>query len=383
MTASGRGAEIMYAFLEKLEPWHVHAIASRLYVEMLKAGYTSVGEFHYLHHQADGTPYADPCELAYRVIDAANRTGIAMTLLPVLYCHGGFGGEPPRRQQQRFVLSQDGFVDMFEKLFRRSASEQSLQIGIAPHSLRAVTKDELQVVLSAVDSIANDCPVHIHIAEQAAEVAQCMNWSGARPVEWLYDNLPVDERWCLIHATHVTGNEVRKILRSGAVVGLCPSTEANLGDGLFPFASWFRSGGRFGIGSDSNVSISPREELRWLEYGQRLRRKRRNIAASPNRNHTGSNLWHSSLEGGAQALAQPVHGLEVGQRADLVLLDCEHPILTGRREETLLDSFLFSGNENIIRDVFVGGDHVVENGRHVREEEINGDWNRAILSLTA
>lgn len=368
--------EAMYLFLARLGPDDVGAIAALLYLEMLKAGYTAVGEFHYLHHQQDGTPYDDPAEIAWRLVDAAQRTGIALTLLPVLYTFGGFGEAPAEPGQRRFVNDSDGYLRLMQALRRTRGS--GVRLGIAPHSLRAVGMTGLTEVLASVD---DRTPVHIHIAEQRREVAECLAWSGRRPVDWLLEHVPVDRRWCLVHATHVTAGEVARTAASGAVVGLCPTTEANLGDGMFPLASFLKRRGAFGIGSDSHVSTSPVEELRWLEYVQRLRRRRRCMVATRDVPHTGEALWRSGLAGGTRALGQTAAGLQPGAPADVIVLDADHPSLVARRHGQLLDSFILSGNGNPVRDVFVRGRHVINGGRHAMEDRIARDYAAVMRSM--
>jgi len=298
--------ETMYGFVDRLAPDDLEAIAGQLSVEMLKAGYTSVGEFHYLHHAPDGRAYDDPAEMSGRILAAAAHAGIGMTLLPVLYGAGGFGGAPAGPGQRRFVTGVDDYLALVETLRRSSDGDPQCRVGIAPHSLRAVPPEALAVALDGADA---DAPVHIHVAEQTREVEDCLAWCGARPVEWLLANAPVGEHWCLVHATHMTEAETRALAASGAVAGLCPTTEANLGDGLFPVPDYHAAGGSWGIGSDSHVSVSPIEELRWLEYGQRLILRRRGITAS------GGALYRAALDGGARALDRPVGALEAGRRA--------------------------------------------------------------------
>ncbi|HET7358834.1 MAG TPA: formimidoylglutamate deiminase, partial [Rhodanobacteraceae bacterium] len=288
--------ETMYAFAAALGPDDLQAIAAQLYVEMLKAGYTQVCEFHYLHHQPDGTPYADPAAMSLALVEAAREAGIGLTLLPVLYMRGGFDGRPLSPRQRRFGHDVDGFMALFERL--RALHEPMLRVGIALHSLRAVPEAAMREVLDAV--AGTGCPIHIHVAEQIGEVQDCLAVHNARPVEWLLDHAPVDARWCLVHATHLTDDELRRAAASGAVAGLCPTTEANLGDGLFPLAAWLDAGGTLGIGSDSHISVSPVEELRWLEYGQRLASRHRNVAARGAGKSVGETLWTAALAGGAQ-----------------------------------------------------------------------------------
>ncbi|HSR43385.1 MAG TPA: formimidoylglutamate deiminase, partial [Longimicrobiales bacterium] len=270
--------ETMYRFLGRLGPDDVQAIAAQLYVEMLGAGYTSVAEFHYLHHGPDGTPYEDRAEISLRLVEAAREAGIGLTLLPAVYTAGGFGGRPPEDGQRRFLLDEEGALGLLEALRPRADDDPRLGLGLALHSLRAVPPNTLAAAVEAALGLDPTMPIHIHVAEQEREVEACLAWSGARPVAWLLDHAPVSRGWCLVHCTHLSDAEVERLAASGAVVGLCPTTEANLGDGIFPLADFLGSGGRFGIGSDSHVSVSPVEELRWLEYAQRLLRRERNVA---------------------------------------------------------------------------------------------------------
>ena len=360
--------ETMYRFLARLGPDEVEAVATQLYVEMLKAGYTAVGEFHYIHHAQDGTPYDAPTEMSNRLIAAAGRAGIGLTLLPVLYAQGGFGGVPTGDGQRRFANDPDTLLSIAAILRRAHADDPQIRIGIAPHSLRAVSPEALAAVVAGVQSDDDMAPIHIHVAEQEREVEDCLAWSNMRPVEWLLSEAPVDGRWCLVHATHMTAEETRGLAASDAVAGLCPTTEANLGDGLFALPDYLRSGGKFGIGSDSNISISPIEELRWLEYGQRLARRQRLVAASEDTPSTGARLYNAALAGGAQALGRPIGRIEPGGRADLVVLDAEHPSLIGRTGDGLLDSLVFAGNRTPVRDVVVAGRRVVRDGRHAAED---------------
>jgi formimidoylglutamate deiminase len=370
--------ETMYAFAGRVDPDDLRAIAAQLYVEMLRVGYTQVCEFHYLHHQTDGKPYADPAAMSLALIEAAREAGIGLTLLPVLYMAGGFDGRPLSERQRRFCFDVDGYLRLGERL--RKMENSTLRIGMALHSLRAVPPDALSAVLEAKFA---DGPVHIHIAEQIGEVQDCLNVRGARPVEWLFDNAPVDARWCLVHATHMTADETRRLAESGAVAGLCPTTEANLGDGLFPLAAYRAAGGVLGIGSDSNISISPTEELRWLEYGQRLMTRHRNIAVSESSASVGENLWGDALFGGAQASGVDIGALEYGARADFIVLNAESPLLAGRDAENVLDTFLFAGNANLVRDVMVGGEWVVRDFRHRDEDTIAARYRQAITRIMA
>lgn len=356
--------EVMYRFLDQLGPESFQAIAEQAYMEMLEAGFTRVGEFHYLHHSPGGRPYADPGEMSARVAAAAQATGIGLTLLPVFYAHADFGGAPPNPSQCRLIHDVDGFGRLLESASAAIAPLGDAVLGIAPHSLRAVTPEELHTLLSFSRG-----PVHIHIAEQEREVEACLSWSGLRPVQWLYENVAVDERWCLVHATHVTPAEIATISSSKAVVGLCPITEANLGDGIFPVAEFMRLGGRFGVGSDSNVLIDAAEELRLLEYGQRLVLRARNVLSDQDDESTGQFLFERALFGGAQALGISA-GLRVGASADLVELDPTHPALHARHESAWLDGWIFAARQGVIASVWRKGRLVVAEGRHVCRDRI-------------
>ena len=373
--------QVMYGFLARLTPADVEAIAAQLYVEMLLAGYTAVAEFHYLHHAPDGAPYDDPAEMSGRIAAAAESAGIGVTLLPVLYAAGGFGGQAPNPGQRRFLHDGDGFARLLDTLFARHRDDRQVRVGMAPHSLRAAPPEVLRDALAHLGSLDAEAPVHIHIAEQTKEVEDCVAWSGARPVEWLLANMPVDGRWCLVHATHMTETETERAAASGAVAGLCPTTEANLGDGLFPLARFLAAGGRIGVGSDSHISVSPVEELRWLEYGQRLTRQRRNIVRDAAGPSVGAALYRAALAGGAQAAGRPVGCLAPGCRADLVVLDPDHPQIAGRADDVALDSFVFSGNRNPVRHVMAGGAWLVRDGRHVRQAEIAARYLETVRKL--
>lgn len=355
--------ELMYRLVGRLSPEQMEVIARQLYVEMLKAGYTAVAEFHYVHHDPAGRPYADPAELALCISRAARDSGIGLTLLPVLYSHAGFGGLPPNEGQRRFIHSTDSYLALQQRLREALPADQGL--GLCFHSLRAVTPDQLATVLAAEDGAR---PIHIHIAEQQKEVDDCLAWSGRRPLQWLYEHAPVDTRWCLVHATHAEADEVQAMARSGAVAGLCLTTEANLGDGIFPAVDFLSQGGRLGIGSDSHVSVSVVEELRWLEYGQRLRDQRRNRLYRPEQPQVGRTLFDAALAGGAQALGQPVGALAVGSRADWIVLDGTDPYLATAEGDALLNRWLFAGGDRQVRDVMVGGRWVVRNSHHPAEE---------------
>lgn len=370
--------QVMYRFLDRLGPDEMEAIAALAFLEMLEGGFTRVGEFHYLHHAPDGRPYADRAEMAARIVAAAAETGIGLTLLPVLYAFSGFGGRPAEPGQRRFLNDRDGFALLLEGARRAAAQHPGTVVGVAPHSLRAVDP----ALLAAVPVLAGGGPIHIHIAEQTREVEDCRAWSGTTPVAWLLDHANVGVRWCLVHATHVTLAEVAGIAGSGAVVGLCPITEANLGDGVFPAGAFLAAGGRFGVGSDSNVRISAAGELELLEYGQRLVRRQRNVLAGEAGGSTGLALYQAALTGGAQALGVSGAGLSVGAAADFVVLDAGHIAFAASDGDSLLDAYLFVAGSAAIDTVVTGGQVVVSGGRHVRREAILGRARAVLASLT-
>lgn len=361
--------DLMYRFAARINPDMMAAIARYLYIDMLKAGYTSVCEFHYIHHQPHGGHYADAPELMLQVTHAARQAGIGMTMLPVLYQYSDFGARPPRSDQARFINTPDQLLQLLAEARGRIPESSMLRYGVAPHSLRAVTTQSLRELLDGLDRDFPDCPVHIHIAEQTAEVDACLAEHGARPVQWLLDSLPVDERWCLVHATHMDDVETGALARTGAVAGLCPTTEANLGDGVFPARAWLDAGGRLGIGSDSHISIDWRSELRLLEYSQRLTSRQRNILAGPQENRIADFLFQKALDGGSQAAGRPIQGLRAGQQADFVVLDGDHPHIASRPHEMWMSCLVFSERgPSPIRDVYVGGQAVVRDGRHEDED---------------
>ena len=371
--------QLMYRCAQKLTPDALQAIALQLYIEMLKAGYTSVCEFHYLHHDRDGKPYADPGEHAKCLIAAAQEAGIGLTLLPVLYQYSGFGARPALPQQQRFVSSPEWILKLLQTLRGSHPPHAGLAYGAAPHSLRAVSPDSLRELLAGLDARA---PLHIHIAEQQQEVDDCLATLGARPVQWLLAHQAVDARWCLVHATHMTPQETLAAARSGAVAGICPTTEANLGDGLFDAAPYLEAGGRWGIGSDSHASVCLREELRLFEYGQRLLHQRRNVLADAAGGSVGAHLLRSALAGGAQATGRNVAGLAVGQQADLLVLDAGHVNLCDRQGDAWLDSLVFANHgRSPIRDIMTAGRWVVRAGRHAQEVSAAVAYRAALSSL--
>jgi formiminoglutamate deiminase len=371
--------EVMYRFLDRLTPEDVEAIAAQLYVEMLEAGFTAVTEFHYLHHDPEGCPYADLAQMARRIAAAAADSSIGLTLLPCFYAQGGFGGAPPTPGQRRFVCTPELFAVLVDTSRDAIAALDDAVLGIAPHSMRAVTPETLR----AVASLAPDGPIHIHAAEQVKEVEDCLAWSGRRPVEWLLGEMPVDRSWCLIHATHMTAAETAALARSGAAAGLCPITEANLGDGLFPAIGYLQAGGIFGIGSDSNVQLGPAAELRQLEYGQRLHHRGRNLLASHEGQSTGRRLFDAALAGGTQASGRRLGNIAVHHRADFVLLDPEHPALVARTGDAWLDGWIFNGDNTAVREVWAGGRLLVEAGRHVHRERTLRRYRAAMHRLLA
>lgn len=369
--------EVMYRFALSITPEQVEAVAAQLYVEMLEAGFGRVGEFHYLHHDHDGRPYTDIAEMAGRIAAAATETGIGLTLLPVFYAHSGFGGLAPNDGQRRFINDIDSFARLLEGSREAVADTDDAVVGVAPHSLRAVTPQEL----ATVADLGMGGPIHIHVAEQTREVEDCVAWSGARPVEWLLGNAPVGENWCLIHATHMTEAETAAMARSGAVAGLCPITEANLGDGIFPGRAFLDHGGRFGVGSDSNVLIGVPDELRQLEYSQRLLTRQRNVLA-PAGASNGRALFDVALAGGNQALGGQPSGIAVGGAASLVSLDASHPTLAGKSGDAILDAWIFANGARVDA-VWIGGRKLVSQGRHIRREAIAERFRTAMIALSA
>jgi formimidoylglutamate deiminase len=371
--------ETMYRFALEMTPEDVETVATLLYTEMLERGYTRVGEFHYLHHDRDGAPYANPAEMAGRIAQAAGTTGIGLTLLPSFYAHGAFGGAAPHAGQRRFVCSVEQFARLIISTREAVGGLPGVNTGIAPHSLRAVTPAELADIVP----LAEAGPVHMHAAEQIGEVEDCIAWSGRRPVEWLLDHAAVDRRWCLIHATHMTGSETAALARSGAVAGLCPVTEANLGDGIFAAREFCDAGGRFGIGTDSNVLVGVADELRQLEYGQRLKHRERNVLSGGRGFSTGRVMFDAALIGGMRALAQSAAGIAPSARADIVTLDTAHPSLAGRRGDAVLDGWIFAASAGAIDCVWAGGNKVVEGGRHWLWEKARDRFNATVRRLLA
>ena len=373
--------DVMYRFANLVTDDDVLAIAGQLFVEMLKSGYTAVGEFQYVHHQPDGSRFDEPARMTLAIGEAARTVGIGITLLPALYVRRGFDAESATDAQRRFVNSLESWLAIVEGAGRACVADANARVGLAFHSLRAVPPDVLREAMSAVDAIDQTAPRHIHAAEQAEEVRTCQAATGQRPVAWLLASLPIDERWCVIHATHMNDEEVVGLARSGAVTGLCPTTEANLGDGVFALEAYLDSAGSIGVGSDSNVSVSPAAELRCLDYGQRLTHQRRLMGERAGDGHAGARLWRAAVSGGARALGRPIGRIAPGHRADLVVLDRTHPSLTGRSGDSLLDSWIFASEESPVRDVMVGGRWVVRDGRHIQQEAIADAYRRVMTRL--
>lgn len=377
--------ELMYRFLERITPEDNAAIAAQVYVELLKAGYTSVAEFHYLHQDPSGCTYANPAEMSEKIVSAAMEAGISLTLLPVFYAHANFGGMPPSPGQRRFIHTAASFDSLLHhcvSLQRHGASQQVFRrVGVAPHSLRAVTPAELQHVVASLTAHDATAPIHIHAAEQQKEIDDCLAWSGVRPVEWLLANAGVDARWCLVHATHLSDDEATRLATSRAVAGLCPTTEANLGDGVFSANTYLAAGGAWGLGGDSHVGVDPFRELALLEYGQRLRAERRNVLATPGCASIGQGLYQQALQGGARALGQRIGAIAVGACADFMTLNRDDPALVDRDVDGLLDAAIFGPARHPVRDVMVGGVWVVREGHHAHEETIFARYRATLRKL--
>jgi formimidoylglutamate deiminase len=369
--------ETMYRFALMMSPEDAEAVAAQLYVETLEAGFAAVAEFHYLHHAPDGSPYSQPAEMAGRILSAARRVGIGITLLPAFYAHSTFGGAPARPEQRRFLNDLPSFARLVEDCRERIKADEGETIGVAPHSLRAVTPSELSELIS----LSGDGPIHIHAAEQVKEVEDCVAWSGARPVRWLLDHTGVDARWCLVHATHMDEGETRDLAVSGAVAGLCPVTEANLGDGIFNAAEYIRAGGRYGIGTDSHVSIGVAGELRQLEYAQRLRERSRNVCA-PLGASSGRTMLEAIWRGGAQALSRNSGKLAPGASADILTFRADHPTLVGKADDQVLDAWIFSVGNALVDCVWSGGLKVVAEGRHVFRDQIAAQFAVTMRELS-
>ncbi|GAB2878542.1 formimidoylglutamate deiminase [Paraburkholderia jirisanensis] len=376
--------DLMYRFAARITPDGLAAIARWLYIEMLKAGYTSVCEFHYVHHAPDGSRYANEAELAQQVVDAAHSSGIGITMLPVLYQYSGFNQQAPRDDQRRFINTPDSLLRIVDALRRAQPEHGALRYGVAPHSLRAVSADGLRALLDGLDAMLPGAPVHIHVAEQTAEVDACVAAQGARPVQWLLDRFDVNARWCVVHATHVDARETVALATSGAVAGLCLTTEANLGDGVFPAHDYLEAGGRFGVGSDSHIGVDWRAELRLLEYGQRLVRRQRNVLSGERAAHVADRLFAAALDGGAHATGRATGALEVGRRADWIVLDADHSSIAEHGPEAWLSGIVFCEHgDTPVRDVFAGGTQVVTNRQHRDETHAYAQYRAALAALLA
>ena len=373
----------MYRLVDRLTPEAYEAIAALVYLEMLQFGMTAVCEFHYVHHLSGGHAHANAAEMSDRLIAAADRTGLGLTLLPVLYAHGGIG-KPVEETQKRFVHSVEDYLTLIDTLRGRRAAHPNLRVGLALHSLRAVTPDEARAALAGMDAMDPAARLHIHVSETTHEVAEVKAGLGARPVQWLLDNLGLDDRWCLVHATHLDAAEIAGAAASGAVAGICPLTEATMGDGFFALPEYHGAGGAWGIGTDSHYSTSTAEELRILECGKRLELRRRNVIARPREGapvHSGRVLFDTALAGGEQASGQGGGALVAGRRADLVMLDPESHVLLGHGPDTVLDAWILGGTQNPVRDVMVTGRWVIRDRRHPEEEAIRVAYRAAAATL--
>ncbi|MBM7342449.1 formimidoylglutamate deiminase [Pantoea coffeiphila] len=368
--------DLMYRMVQRLSPQQVGAVAAALYVEMLKGGYCQVAEFHYLHHQPDGQPYPQD-EMLTELIAAAERSGIGQTLLPVLYSYAGFGSQPAQPGQKRFIQDTAAYLAQQQRLVKLIDGKPLINHGLCFHSLRAVSEAQMHEVLAASPA---HLPVHLHVAEQEKEVNDSLAWSGERPVSWLLDRFQVDPRWCLIHATHLDDSEISRLAASQAVAGLCPTTEANLGDGIFPATEFIARGGRWGIGSDSHVSLDVVEELRWLEYAQRLRDRRRNRIVTANQPSVGDLLYRQALAGGAQACGVKTGSLQTGYRADWLVLS-DDALLGATRDEALINRWLFAGHRGQIQDVFVAGVQRISHGQHAQQASIDAEFRQVLEAL--
>jgi len=375
--------KVMYKFLAQLTADNAELIATQLYIEMLKMGYTRVAEFHYLHHDVDGENYAELATMARAIFNASKQSGIGLTILPVLYRFSGFGALPANTGQKRFINDVEQFNQLVSECFSISETFDNTNVGIAPHSLRAVDKSSLLQAVEHVRSLDPKAPVHVHIAEQQQEVDDCISHYGQRPVEWLLNNAELDQQWCLIHATHINETEQSGIIASGAIAGICPTTEANLGDGIFPTTEFMANNGTIAIGSDSHISVNPIEELRWLEYAQRLIKQQRAILATTEQVSVGANLWQKAAKGGAQSTNSNTGELAVGKQADLLVLDSDKLTLFANDEQHLLDSLMFASQSNMVRDVMVNGQWVIENGTHRQEYVIAQQFSAMLSKLSS
>lgn len=394
--------KIMYQFLAQLTDVDAKNIAKQLYIEMLKMGYTRVAEFHYLHHDIDGSTYdtntavgstskaisskgssANLATMAQAIFTAAKESGIGLTLLPVLYQHGGFGEQEPNDGQKRFINSTEQFNQLVSDCFALSEQYSNTNVGIAPHSLRAVDKASLISAVTHVRSLDKQAPIHIHISEQQKEVDDCLQHYGKRPVQWLLDNIELDKFWCLIHATHIDEAERKGIIAKQAIAGICPTTEANLGDGIFPTTEFLAEQGTIAIGSDSHISVNPIEELRWLEYAQRLIKQQRAILASDEQASVGQNLWQQAAQGGAQSTNSNTGSLAIGKQADLLVLDSDKTKLYANANQHLLDSMIFASQQNPVADVMVNGVWQIIAQQHVEQEQASDNFAKLLVRLSA
>jgi len=372
--------ETMYDVASRITPDCLNGVAAQLYADMVKAGYTSVCEFHYLHSPGGASheqSHEQRLAMSQALMDAATTAGIGLTLLPTLYQTSDFGGAPPTERQRQFSMETREYLHLLDALRQSSQRSPQLEVGMALHSLRAVPPESLRMVL---DSQRNGQLIHIHIAEQEREVQACVERTGKRPIEWLLDNAPVDRRWCLIHATHATAAELQSVAATGAVVGLCPTTEANLGDGIFPMETLLEADGAFAIGSDSHICLSPIEELRWLEYQARLTRRQRAVL-SDGKLSGGALLWQKACTAGARVSGRPIGELAAGKRADVVVLDLNSPLFAGRSDSSIIDTFVFSGTSESVRDVMVGGRWLVQDRRHFAETAVAAGYRRALQKM--
>ena len=394
--------KIMYQFLAQLTDVDAKNIAKQLYIEMLKMGYTRVAEFHYLHHDIDGSTYdtntavgstskaisskgssANLATMAQAIFTAAKESGIGLTLLPVLYQHGGFGEQAPNDGQKRFINSTEQFNQLVSDCFALSEQYSNTNVGIAPHSLRAVDKASLISAVTHVRGLDKQAPIHIHISEQQKEVDDCLQHYGKRPVQWLLDNIELDKFWCLIHATHIDEAERKGIIAKQAIAGICPTTEANLGDGIFPTTEFLAEQGTIAIGSDSHISVNPIEELRWLEYAQRLIKQQRAILASDEQASVGQNLWQQAAQGGAQSTNSNTGSLAIGKQADLLVLDSDKTKLYANANQHLLDSMIFASQQNPVADVMVNGVWQIIAQQHVEQEQASDNFAKLLVRLSA
>ena len=380
----------MYALANRIEPGDLQTLATQLFIEMLKSGYTSVAEFHYLHRQTSGAAYSGSNALWEAIGNAASAAGIALTFLPTLYQTGDFGGRPLKPEQVRFASDTDAFLraveDRIDAERRGSSPQREMRMqrtGAAFHSLRAVPLDNLRRAARQLRELDASLPLHIHVAEQLLEVQACVRETGRRPIELLLDTGLLDRHWCLVHATHATAEELRGVAAAAATVCVSISTEANLGDGFFDTARFLKASGHLCVGSDSQSTVSPAEELRWLEYQQRLRKKRRAVLAGSAEPHVGTRLWRDAAQHGAHAIGQPAGAIAVGRRADWVVLDAGHPSMVGAMADTALDHLLFAGGDAAIRDVMVAGRWALKDGRHPLEDELRPRFAALMQRLAA